>query len=77
MVELSGAADRVELIVWSVPLRRLVKVDLDSLGPGWEALPLPADFLHNIGPGLYYVTVQAWRGPAVTPRVISRFYVLP
>ena len=76
LVDLSGQADKVELTIWSVALRRLDSVTLGPLGPGWVALPLPAACLAHAAPGAYYCSVRAWRGAASTPPKIGRFFVL-
>jgi hypothetical protein len=75
-VDLSGGADRVELSVWSVALRRLDGGSVGPLHPGWVALPLPAGFLKQAAPGTYYFSVQAFRGAAQSPPRLGRFVVL-
>lgn len=64
-VQLSGPADSVEVKVWTVSMVLVAEGSSTGLQSGWNSVAVPAGFA-GAAPGLYFATLQASRGQALS-----------
>jgi hypothetical protein len=75
-VHLKGSADRLRLRLYSPAMTLVDTVEVSGVPAGWQRLALGPLQLQSLAPGLYFFTVQAWRGSAESPSVAPGRLVL-
>lgn len=76
-VLLDGAADAVDVKVYSAALDRVAVLSAGPCAAGWVRIPLPADRLAALPKGLYFMRAVARRGALQSlPAKPGRFMLL-
>lgn len=74
-VDLDGRADGMDFKVFTKGLVLAEGFQAGPLPQGWSKVPLPPT-LQRLPNGLYYLLVQAHRGPTASPAVFAKLMIL-
>jgi hypothetical protein len=74
-IDLEGAADDVKGTLFSVAENAVDEIHWGPQSEGWKRLSLPSS-IAKLSSGLYYLRLQATRGPAVSKAVVIKMVLL-